>query len=47
MDFLPTHTVNTIKVQIKNNKSIFFELSEGMENCKMSEKTGNFEVDDK
>ena len=30
---------------------IFFDLSEGMENCKMSgkimEKSGNFEVDDK
>ena len=41
-------TVNTIKVKFKND---FFNLSEGMENCKMSgkirEKSGNFEVDDK
>ena len=29
-------TVNTVKV--KNQKMIFFDLSEGMENCKMSGK---------
>ena len=36
---------------MNNKNGIFIDLSEGMENCKMSgknrEKSGNFEVDDK
>ena len=48
--FFPiSDTVNTVK--IKNENNFFFDLSEGMENCKMSGKnqgkSENFEVDDK